>query len=369
MTPAALRPPMTDMLKTPRQLIRDEILALQAYHVPDPAGMVKLDAMENPYGLPERLRGELSGLLQHAALNRYPDPGATQLKSRLRSALGVPAGSDILLGNGSDEIIQMLVMATARPGAVVMSVDPTFVMFRMIATFCGVRYVGVPLAEGYALDADRMMAAMQAEAPGLVFLAYPNNPTGNLFDEAAVERIVAAAPGLVVIDEAYNAFAGKTMLGRLCDYPNLLVMRTLSKSGLAGLRLGLLAGAPQWLAEFDKIRLPYNINVLTQLVTERVLQHCDVLDEQAAAIRAERARVFDALSAMSSVTVYPTDANFILFEVPDAAGTHRALKERGILIKNLHGSHPRLAGCLRVTIGTPDENTRFIAALTAALAQ
>jgi histidinol-phosphate aminotransferase len=282
--------------------------------------------------------------------------------------LGVPAAADILLGNGSDEIIQMLVMATARPGAAVMSVDPTFVMFRMIATFCGVRYVGVPLSDGYALHAERMLEAMKSEAPALVFLAYPNNPTGNLFDETAVERIIAAAPGLVVVDEAYHAFAGKSFLGLLQRYPNLLVMRTLSKSGLAGLRLGLLAGAPQWLGEFDKVRLPYNVNVLTQLVTERVLQHRSVLDEQAAAIRGERGRLFAALSSMPGVTAYPSDANFILFQVADAPRTHQALRERGILIKNLHGSHPRLAGCLRVTVGTPDENARFLEALAEELA-
>jgi histidinol-phosphate aminotransferase len=355
------------MPKSPQQLIREEILALQAYHVPDASGLVKLDAMENPYTLPEALRGELSGLLEHAELNRYPDPGAARLKTRLRAALGVPAGAELLLGNGSDEIIQMLVMATARPGATVMSVDPTFVMFRMIATFCGVRYVGVPLAEGYALDAARMLESIKAEAPAVIFLAYPNNPTGNLFDEAAVEAVITAAPGLVVVDEAYHAFAGKSFLGRLGEFPNLLVMRTLSKSGLAGLRLGLLAGAPAWLKELDKVRLPYNVNVLTQLITERVLEHQAVLDEQAAAIRAERSRLRAALSAMRGVDTYPSDANFILFRIAHAARVHQALTERGILVKNLHGSHPRLAGCLRVTVGAPDENTRFLAALDAIL--
>lgn len=355
------------MPKSPRELIREEILALQAYHVPDPAGMVKLDAMENPYRLPEPLRGELAGLMEHAELNRYPDPSAAQLKARLRPALGIPEEAELLLGNGSDEIIQMLVMATARPGAAVMSVDPTFVMFRMIATFCGARYLAVPLKDEFALDTERMLSAMAAEAPALVFLAYPNNPTGNLFDEADVLRVIEAAPGLVVIDEAYHAFAGKTFLGRLREHPNLLVMRTLSKSGLAGLRLGLLAGAPQWLAEFDKVRLPYNVNVLTQLVAERVLRHGDVLEAQAATLRSERSRLLAALQSTDGVTAYPSDANFVLFRVAGAPRVHQGLKARGVLIKNLDGAHPRLAGCLRVTVGTPDENGRFLGALGEAL--
>lgn len=351
------------MAQPPEQIIRDEILALQAYHVPDAAGMVKLDAMENPYRLPEPLRGELSTLLERAELNRYPDPAATHLKARLRTALAIPEGAELLLGNGSDEIIQMLVMATARPGATVMSVDPTFVMFRLIATFCGVRYVGVPLADDFSLDADAMLEAIATHNPALIFLAYPNNPTGTLFDEAAVLRIIEAAPGLVVVDEAYHAFAGTSMLPQLECYPNLLVMRTLSKSGLAGLRLGLLAGAPQWLTQLEKVRLPYNVNVLTQLIAERVLQHQSVLDEQAAAIRGERTRLSAALVGVPGATAYRSDANFVLFRVSDAPRTFEGLKARGVLIKNLHGSHPMLAHCLRVTVGTPEENTRFLAAL------
>lgn len=351
------------MAKLPEQIIRDEILALQAYHVPDAGGMVKLDAMENPYRLPESLRGELSGLIERAELNRYPDPAAAHLKARLRTALAIPAGAELLLGNGSDEIIQMLVMATARPGTTVMSVDPTFVMFRLIATFCGVRYTGVPLAPDFGLDTDAMLEAIATHDPALIFLAYPNNPTGNLFDEAAMLRIIEAAPGLVIVDEAYHAFAGKSLLPRLERYPNLLVMRTLSKSGLAGLRLGLLAGAPQWLAQLEKVRLPYNVNVLTQLMAERVLQRRAVLDEQAAEIRAERARLSGALVAVPGVTAYRSDANFVLLRVPDAPRAFEGLRARGILVKNLHGAHPVLDHCLRVTVGTPDENTRFLGAL------
>ena len=355
------------MPKKPEDIIRSEILALKAYHVPDATGMVKLDAMENPYRLPDAVRGELGMVAGAARINRYPDPGAQRLKVRLRTALRVPAGADLVLGNGSDEIIQMLTMAVARPGAVVLGVEPAFVMFRMIATFCGVRFAGVPLRADFSLDTDVMLAAIKAEQPALIFIAWPNNPTGNLFDAAAIERIIDAAPGIVVIDEAYHAFAQQTFMDRLPRHPNLLVMRTLSKSGLAGLRLGVLAGAPAWLAHIDKVRLPYNVNVLTQLAAETILQHDALLDEQAAVLRAGRERMQADLRAIPGVVAFPSAANFILFRVAHAVAVFEKLKQRGVLIKNLDGSHPALADCLRVTVGTPEENAQFIAALRAAV--
>jgi histidinol-phosphate aminotransferase len=249
----------------------------------------------------------------------------------------------------------------------VMGVEPSFVMFRMIATLCGVRFAGVPLEADFSLDADRLVAAMAEHRPALVFIAYPNNPTGNLFDAAAIARIIEAAPGLVVVDEAYHAFAGRSFMPRLRDHPNLLVMRTLSKSGLAGLRLGLLAGRDAWLTHVDKVRLPYNINVLTQLVAEQVLRHEALLAQQAAAIRAERTRLFAELGHLPGVRAFPSDANFILFRVAAAQRVFNDLKRQGVLIKNLHGSHPALAECLRVTVGTPAENDRFLGALGSAL--
>ena len=351
------------MSKAPDEIIRDEIRALTAYHVPDSAGMVKLDAMENPYRLPAALQAEIAQVVAAAALNRYPDPGATRLKARLREVLEIPTGAEVLLGNGSDEIIQMLVMAAARPGATVLGLEPSFVMFRLIAAFCGVRFVGVPLREDFTLDADRTLASIALHQPALVFIAYPNNPTGNLFDASALQAIVQSAPGLVVIDEAYHAFAGRSMMPHVATAPNLLVMRTLSKLGLAGLRLGLVAGAGAWLHHVDKVRLPYNVNVLTQIVAERVLDHHDVLVQQAAAIRAERARLHAELEHTSGVEPYQSDANFILFRCPDATRVFEGLKRRGVLIKNLDGAHPALADCLRVTVGTPEENARFLDSL------
>ena len=351
------------MPKRPEDIIRDEIRALSAYHVPDSAGLVKLDAMENPYSLPADVRIEVAKLAESVPLNRYPDPAAARLKARLREAMQIPAGADVLLGNGSDEIIQMLIMATARPGAAVLGLEPSFVMFRMIATFCGVRYVGVPLKDDFELDADRVLAAFAEHRPAVTFIAFPNNPTGNLFDIGAIERIIESAPGVVVIDEAYHSFAGKTFMPRLDDFPHVLVMRTLSKLGLAGLRLGMLAGARAWLEHVDKVRLPYNVNVLTQLIAEKVLRHRDLLARQAEAIKAERARLFRELARMPGVKAFSSDANFILFRMNGTKRVFESLRERGILIKNLDGSHAALADCLRVTVGTPEENSRFLNAL------
>jgi histidinol-phosphate aminotransferase len=232
------------------------------------------------------------------------------------------------------------------------------------------RYCGVPLRAGdFALDLPALRAAIAAHRPAVVFLAQPNNPTGNCFDEAALVEIIEAAPGLVVIDEAYAPFTDASLLPRVGEWPNLVVMRTVSKMGLAGLRLGYLAGPAAWVDELDKLRLPYNVNVLTQRAAELALRHKAVLDAQTAAIRAERGRLFDALAALPGVVPFPSEANFILARMPGArAGElHVALRERGVLVKSLHGAHPLLADCLRVTVGTPEENAAFVAALAAAL--
>jgi histidinol-phosphate aminotransferase len=353
--------------KKPEDIIRDEILALAGYHIADAAGMVKLDAMENPYSLPEEIRKRIGAIVARAEINRYPDPHASRLKATLREALDVPEGAEILLGNGSDEIIQMLMLATARPGAAVMTVDPAFVMFRLVAAFCGMKYVTVPLAADFSLDADRVIAAIEEHQPPVIFIAYPNNPTGNLFDDAAIDRVLEAAPGMVVVDEAYHAFASRTYMARVPSRSNLLVMRTLSKSGLAGLRLGLVVGRTEWVRQVEKVRLPYNVGVLTQLVAEEALQHRSLLDEQAKAIKAERTRVHGELQRMPGLQPFPSEANFILFRSRGADRAYNGLKARGVLVRNLHGSHPALAECLRVTVSTPEENDRFLTALRESL--
>jgi len=345
--------------------VRPEIRALSAYHVPNAAGLIKLDAMENPYGWPPEMLSQWLETLRQVELNRYPDPIARELKDRLRTAMAVPPGADILLGNGSDEIIQMLLLALADSQQTVLSVEPGFVMYHMIATFAGMQYVGVPLKADFSLDTDAVLAAIAKHQPAIVFLAYPNNPTGNLFSEADIKTIIQATPGVVVIDEAYHAFADESFMPQVMDYDNLLVMRTVSKMGLAGLRLGLLAGPAAWLDEFEKVRLPYNINVLTQASAEFALQHAEVLQAQTDQIKQDRNWLDQALRQIDGLTVYPSRANFILFRVPDGQADvlFEALKAAGVLVKNLDKAGGLLKDCLRVTVGTPTENTAFISAL------
>lgn len=348
--------------------VRPEIRALSAYHVPPSADFIKLDAMENPYHWPETMVDEWLTVLRDVSLNRYPDPSPTSLKASLGEAMGVPAEMDVILGNGSDELIQMIALTLAQPGRVVLAPEPSFVMYKMIATFTGMDYVGVPLAENFDLNLDVMLAAIVQHQPAVVFLAYPNNPTGNLFDREAVKAVIEASPGLVVVDEAYHAFAGDSFMNELGRYDNLVVMRTVSKMGLAGLRLGLLAGPSEWLNEFDKTRLPYNINVLTQVSAEFALTHREVLDGQTQQICADRELLAAELNALDGVTPFPSQANFILFRVAAARAVFESLKAQGVLIKNMGVVEGPLANCLRVTVGSPDENVAFLQALKQALA-
>jgi len=230
------------------RLVRPEIRALSAYPVAKAEGMVKLDAMENPYPLPDPVRARLDAALSRVAVNRYPDGAADAARAALSRALRIPQGQGVLLGNGSDELIHIITLALARPDAVVLAPEPSFVMYRMDALYAGMRFVGVPLAVDFSLDLPAMRAAIEREQPALVFIAYPNNPTGNLFAARDVEAVLQAAPGLVVVDEAYYAFAEASFLPRVAEHPNLLVLRTVSKVGMAGIRLGYAVAAPDWIA-------------------------------------------------------------------------------------------------------------------------
>jgi histidinol-phosphate aminotransferase len=366
---------MTDIDKLIANTIRAEVRAGYGYKVPDSSGYVKLDAMENPYRMPAPLRAELGQRLADAALNRYPEASYASLKARIRAKLGVPAEYDVILGNGSDEIISILTMACARQAdegrgrAVVLAPVPDFVMFRRSAQFAGMDFVGVPLNADFSLDRAAMLAEIAAHKPALVFLAYPNNPTGNLFDADDIVAITEALgdTGIAVVDEAYHPFARTSFMERLPSFPNMVVMRTLSKLGLAGIRLGYLAAAQPLLEQFDKVRPPYNVNVLSQVAAEFALDHLDVLDTQAALLNAARDELAGAMAALPGVTAFPSKANFITVRVPDAERTCATLFAEKVLIKNLSKMHELLANCIRVTVSTPEENALFLNALKASL--
>jgi histidinol-phosphate aminotransferase len=353
---------MASVSQLVEQWIRPEIRDIRAYHVQPADNMIKLDAMENPYSWTPEMQGGWIERVRGMNFNRYPDPGATRLRERLRAHLQLPDGQEILFGNGSDELIQLLMMAISRPGLSVLSVSPTFVMYDMIARFVGLDYHSVALKADFSLDLDAVLAAIEQHKPALVFIAYPNNPTGNAFDRKAIEGIIEHSPGLVIVDEAYNAFAEDTFLPDIEHYANLLVMRTFSKVGLAGFRLGYLVGHQAWIEQIDKIRLPYNINVVSQAGVCFALEHQTVLAAQAEQIKQDREALAQALAELPGVLVYPSQANFLTLRVPEnqANRIFEGLKQDGILIKNLSPNGGLLQDCLRVTVGAPNENQAFL---------
>lgn len=347
-------------------VVRQEVLQMSAYKVAEAHGLIKLDAMENPYSWPESIKQQWLDKIKDCPINRYPDPEAAGLTSIIRQSNGVPDQAELMLGNGSDEIIQILLMAL-KPGASVMAPTPGFVMYQQIAVSLGLTYFAVPLnSSDFSLDGAAMIECIEQNQPEVIFLAYPNNPTGNLFDEQVIETIVKTSQGLVVIDEAYAPFAKATFMNRLTDFSNLLVMRTVSKLGLAGLRLGFMAGHADIIEQLNKIRLPYNINVLSQITAEFALQHKSVFDQQTDQICADRADLFHQLNALSGIQAFASAANFILFRTAEnkADDIFEQLKQHKILIKNLSPQGGLLKDCLRVTIGKPEENRAFTQALT-----
>lgn len=358
---------LADRLRT---TIRQDVQSMHAYAIQPSAGFVKLDAMENPFTLPPELQHELGQRLGRVAINRYPAHGVADVIEALTKFVALPAGCKLMLGNGSDELISLLALACDVPGATILAPLPGFVMYEMSARLQGLQFVGVPLTAQFELDEAAMLAAIERHRPAITYIAYPNNPTANLFDDAAIERIVAAVgrqDGLVVFDEAYQPFSSRTWLPRLPQHEHVLVMRTLSKFGLAGVRLGYMAGAAALIDEIDKVRPPYNISVLNTEATLFALAHADEFARQAAVLRAERTRLQAALKAMPGVTPYPSEANMILVRVPDSERAFEGMKSRGVLVKHIAGLHPLLANCLRLTVGTPSENTLMIDALKASL--
>ena len=363
----------------PTTLIRAEVRDLTAYHVeaPDPATLrAKLDANESPFALGDHVRSELAAELAKALadveLHRYPDPQARELRHLLAGELGISA-EQVLATNGSDEGIQILLQAVAGPGAAMAIPVPTFAMYELGARVLGLRVVAVPLDPTFDLDPARFRAALRAERPRLVFLAWPNNPTARLYERGAVEEILRACGGedceaLVVVDEAYVHYSGQSLLDRLGQHPHLVILRTLSKVGLAGIRLGMIVAHPAVLTELNKVRLPYNVNALSQAAARVVLRHPEVVRQHAATIVGERERVLDALRRLPGLTVFPSGANFFLMRAEQRGeAVWRLLAARGVLVRNFSRA-PHLADCLRVTIGTPGENDLFLQALGAILA-
>ena len=360
-------------------LVTRGIRGLTAYHVPRPEGVrAKLDANELPDPLPPAAARALADELAQVPLHRYPyaDPG--ELRALIAAELGVAPGS-LVFGNGSDELIALLcaTFAEPRPGrtrASILYPDPTFVVYRLAALGHGLDPIEVPLDDEMQLDFDLVEDAMEGARPNVAFFALPNNPTGTLWDPERVARLAVRFPDTIIVsDEAYIAYGGRTLLPRLAELPNLVVMRTLSKIGMASLRVGFLTAAPAIVSQLEKIRMPYNLGALNQRAAVWLLRHQRAwLDERCQALLAERARLATALAALPEVKVFPSEANLLLCRIGragDGRATRvtRALAERGILIRNFDRPGP-LAGCVRITPGTPAENDLLLSELPAVLA-
>lgn len=358
----------------PWRFIRQDIQSMHAYAIQDATGMVKLDAMENPFSLPHELQTELGQRLGAVAINRYPGARIDDLKQALARYVDLPEGFSLMLGNGSDELISLLAMACDVPGASILAPLPGFVMYAMGAQLQGLAFHGVPLTTDFELDEPAMLAALREHQPAITYIAYPNNPTANLWDDAVIRRLITEAAtfgGLVVMDEAYQPFSSRSWLEEIRANPaanaNVLLMRTLSKFGLAGVRLGYMLGAQALVQEVDKLRPPYNVSVLNAECALFALDHAQVFAQQASQIREQRTLLVKALASMPGVTPFASEANMVLVRVPDAGRSFDGLKAHGVLVKNVSKMHVLLNNCLRLTVGTPTENAQLIDALQKSL--
>lgn len=366
------------MISSIKNRIRPDVQAMHAYAVQHSAGMVKLDAMENPFTLSPALQAQLGARLGSVAVNRYPGSRIEDLKAALAAYVDLPQGTRLMLGNGSDELIDLLHVACNIPGASVLAPEPGFVMYGISATLSGLNFVGIPLRPDFELDEAAMLAAVSEHQPAITYIAYPNNPTANLWDAQVIKNIIAACAeigALVVMDEAYQPFSSSSWLDEIRANPaqnaHVLLMRTLSKFGLAGVRLGYMLGPEALIAEIDKVRPPYNVSVLNAECALFALENATVFSSQAQEIRAQRAMLFESLGKLPGLTPYRSEANMMLIRLTGnaqrAADVFEAIKTRGVLVKNVSKMHPLLSGCLRLTVGTADENRQLLAALEACL--
>ena len=336
------------------QWLRTDIRNINAYHVPSAKNMLKMDAMESPFGVPEELKDEFLEYISHSEVNRYPDANAKELQATLRSLMDIPKDFGVLLGNGSDELIQLLSLACSS-GDLIMSFEPSFVMYELVSKFAQLNYHGMPLDENFEIDLNSTLLAIKSKKPKLIFIAYPNNPTGNSFDYDVIREIIESTDALVVLDEAYYAYSEKSFLAEIKNFSNLVVLRTISKIGFAGLRLGLLVGSQETIEQLNKLRLPYNINILTQASANFLLKDRQRIVSNAKIIINERRRLYDELSLIPGLTVYPSQANFLLVKAENAKILLKSLKDSGILIKGFAIS-TQLENFIRISVGEAKEN-------------
>ncbi len=340
--------------------VREDILALKAY-TPSPINLpIKLDAMESPYFIPKPLQDEWQSVLAACPINRYPIAEPVELIKQLKQHFGVPSNCHLLMGNGSDELIQIIMLAVGGDGRHVLAPQPSFAMYPLLAKVAHMNYIGVALDQSFNLDTQAMLEAMQQTKPTLICLAQPNNPTGNVWQRSAVEAMIQNAPGYVLLDEAYAPFALSNGMDWLERHENLLLLRTFSKIGFAGLRCGFLIGHKDIIHELNKVRLPYNIGSLVQAGVTFILKHYGSIDKQIQQICLARESIRDELNAIDGIEAFSSHTNFILFRCAHSASlVFEQLQAHGILLKDFSQS-PGLGNCLRVSVGSKQENKVFI---------
>jgi histidinol-phosphate aminotransferase len=351
--------------------LRDDLRGRQPYGAPQVHDAVQLNVNENPHGPSPAMVAALQQAVGEVAgrLNRYPDREAVALRTDLAAYLsartGVPLGPEqVWAANGSNEVLQQVMQAFGGPGRTTLGFEPSYSMHPLLAAGTGTGWVGVPRADDFTLTAEAAVAAVTEHAPAVVFVTTPNNPTGTATPLDVVDAVCAAAPGVVVVDEAYAEFsASPSAVTLLARHPRLLVSRTMSKAfALAGARVGYLAASPDVVDALRLVRLPYHLSALTQAAARTALSFADELLGTVEAVKAQRDRMVDGVRALG-LDVVPTEANFLLFgRFADPAGLWRALLARGVLVRDV-SSGPRLAGWLRVNAGTETETTTFLTAL------
>ena len=336
---------------------------IKSYSVPETDCKIKLDGNESPFEVIPEIRNEIDKKLLTVQLNRYPDPNVAELKKIVSSFYELPE-ENVLFGNGSDELIQILIETFTGKSAAVLVPRPTFSMYRLTSQLLNKAVIEIDLEENFDINLEAILMNIEQKDPDLFFFPTPNNPTGNSFSKEKIIKILSSTNGLVVVDEAYFDYHGETFIPYLRDFQNLVVLRTMSKIGFASIRLGILMADPSLVSELNKARLPYNINSLTQVIAEAAFSNYSLLEANFSKIIEEKKLMYDELGKLPGITVYPSDANFFLIKVPDADEYFAELLNRGILVRNFNGS-PGLDNCLRVTIGTPYENSEFIKAFSA----
>ena len=351
---------MKNALSNPERFIRPEVRQLVPYEVKYLPECIKLDANENPFPWPA---GMLEALFaENIAFNRYPDGMAQSLKEAI-SAYTEISPEGILVGNGSDELIQLILLTFGGSGQSVIIHPPTFGMYQISAHLTDTTVVEVPLLNGLDLDTDEMLKVALSPEAHVVIVCNPNNPTGSLFPREEILRLVQESGKIVVVDEAYAEFSEETLIPEIKNYPNLVILRTFSKSfGMAGLRLGYLLGQPEAIALINRVRPPFNVNSFSQKAGILALGYLGEYQAQIQQIKEETQQLQEALTQLPDVVVYPTKANFILFKPDDSDGWANELLKRGFLVRNM-GVLPVLGKCLRISAGLPEDNEGFLRAI------